>query len=97
MCTLCSLSPTSKLAIEPSKNIAVNNVSFFQQFSTFALLKKERINACTKQHKQRNFHYGRTIDAVHNRLHSFDHNHYPLRGSNVICGFSNFTSILLIY
>lgn len=70
---------------------------FSNNFLLLRYSKKERINACTKQHKQRNFHYGRTIDAVHNRLHSFDHNHYPLRGANVICGFSNFTSILLIY
>ena len=70
------------------KNIAVNNVSFFQQFSTFALLKKATINAYSKQHKQRDFHYGRTIDTVHNRLYSFDYNYNPLRGSNVICGLS---------
>ena len=61
---------------------------FHNNIYTFALLKKATINAYFKQHKQRDFHYGRTIDKVHNRLYSFDYNYNPLRGSNVICGLS---------
>ena len=61
---------------------------FSNNFLLLRYSKKATINAYSKQHKQRDFHYGRTIDTVHNRLYSFDYNNNPLRGSNVICGLS---------